>query len=57
MALLRAFGALLHKGIIGPALDEIGRAQGWLHDLPVSEYTDIQVGVQNHKDFGFTAYL
>lgn len=46
MALLRAFGALLHKGIIGPALDEIRRAQGWLQDLPVSEYTDIQVGVQ-----------
>ncbi|MCJ1282851.1 hypothetical protein MMC26_002177 [Xylographa opegraphella] len=43
MGLMRAFGALLHKGIIDPALDEIHRAQRWLQDLPVSEYTDIQV--------------
>lgn len=46
MALSRAFGAFLHKGVIGPALDEIRRAQGWLQELPVSQYTDIQVGVQ-----------
>lgn len=45
MALLRAFAALLHKGIIDPALDEICRAQNWLRDLPVSEYTDIEVGL------------
>ena len=43
MALLHAFGALLHSGTIGPALNEICRAQSWLQDLPVSEYTDIQV--------------
>jgi hypothetical protein len=51
MALLRAFGAIRHKGILGPALDEIRRAQDWLQDLPVSEYTDIQVGLQIIKTF------
>ncbi len=55
MALLRAFGAILHKGIIGPALDEVRRAQGWLQDYPLSEYTDIGWWA-NYKDFSSTAY-
>lgn len=45
MALMRAFAAYSHRGVCGPALTEISRAQSWLKDVPVTEYTDIQVRI------------
>ena len=43
IALMRAFAAYSHKGVCEPAVAEISRAQGWLKDTPVTEYSDLQV--------------
>ena len=43
MAIMRAFAAFSHKGVCEPAVAEISRAQGWLKDTPVTEYSDLQV--------------
>ena len=50
MYLLRAFAILSHKGIKEPPLDEIFRAKEWLKDIPVTEYTDIQVSINHVND-------
>ena len=49
MTLTRAFAAYSRKGICEPAVAEIARAQEWLKDMNVTEYTDIQVRV---REFG-----
>ena len=43
IALMRAFAAYSHKGVCEPAVAESSRAQGWLEDTPVTEYSDLQV--------------
>lgn len=43
MYMLRAFAILSHKGIKEPPVEEIYRAKQWLRDIPVCEYTDVQV--------------
>ena len=43
MGLLRALAILSHKGNYKPAVEEIGRAQSWLKEVHVNEYTDVQV--------------
>lgn len=45
MAIIRASAAYSHKGVCEPAVSEISRAQLWLNDLPVTDYTDLQVRV------------
>lgn len=45
MALTRAFAAFSHNGICEPAVTEIARAQIWLRDVNVADYTDIQVNI------------
>lgn len=45
MAIMRASAAYSHKGVCEPAVKEISRAQLWLKDLPVTDYTDLQVRV------------
>ena len=52
MYLLRGFAILSYKGIKEPPLEEIHRAKEWLRDVPVCEYTDIQVSeAQVSKSF------
>ena len=43
MSVIRAFAAFSHKGICEPAVVEITRAQEWLKDTSVTDYTDIHV--------------
>lgn len=43
LALQRALVETRHKGILEPAIAELERTKEWLWDLPVSEYSDIQV--------------
>ena len=45
MSLTRAFAAFSHEGDYKPALEEIHKAHAWLKDVPVTDYTDIQVSV------------
>lgn len=47
MALTRAFAAYFHKGVCEPSVMEIARAQAWLKDADVTEYTDIQMCIQD----------
>lgn len=43
LAIMKAMVVVRHKGIVEPAIDEVKRMQQWLKDLPVTEYTDVQV--------------
>lgn len=59
MSLTRAFAAFSHLGDYKPALEEIDKAWIWLKDVPVTEYTDIQVSerllaasTQTHRSMG-----
>ncbi|KZF22832.1 hypothetical protein L228DRAFT_137515 [Xylona heveae TC161] len=45
MSLFQAMAAIHYKGTVTPAIEQIHRTQQWLKDVPVSEYTDIQVDV------------
>ena len=49
MAILRAFAAYSHKGVCEPAVAEISRAQDWLKDIPVTEYSDLQVCIPTRE--------
>jgi tetratricopeptide (TPR) repeat protein len=45
LALQRVLVETRHKGILEPAISELQRTKKWLWDLPVSEYSDIQVSL------------
>jgi hypothetical protein len=43
MAITRAMIGVRHRGDVDSSALEIERTKQWLHDVPVAEYTDIQV--------------
>lgn len=45
LALQRVLVETRHKGILEPAMAELERTKKWLWDLPVSDYSDIQVSL------------
>jgi len=55
MSMLLALAALHHKGILETALKEIDRTRAWLQDVPVEEYTDVQVRQAYDMLFGSIA--
>ena len=56
MYLLRGFAILSHRGIKDPPLEEIHRAKEWLKNVPVAEYTDIQVSIVHVKNRVISEY-
>jgi hypothetical protein len=44
MSIFHALAAISCKGTLEPAKHEIRRVREWLADIPVNQYTDVQVG-------------
>lgn len=45
ISLIHAMAAVLHRGTLEPAVEQLQRTRLWLQELDVDKYTDIHVGI------------